>query len=1123
MLSIRKEEGRLLVEGDAYQLVFQKERGDVDLALLSNGGGFVPVSLPGAGFHFGAAPFFTRSLKPAITVDAGEKWVRVSEGFDFGTDPTFYHAVTYHCLSDRFYIASQYFVSPGAPLRNWPVYHLPPKMLDTLLRAGPSFQAPDSLFTRYQFRDGKGELCEGRIAGERGSTYGVPTSGGQKGATTGSFDRDLPYLGFFSDGLGAGLTFVYVDYGPVWTPGSWFVPPRGHFLQNSGKGRAVIHSGLANGYLNQPWRMAILLGKDRGPALEKRVHGVLKSDELKRIQLIKPADFKMRLSSSLPGASDSREYIAYGVHTGLAGWGWWIPWYKKCLPKQLGPYLDMFSKYPGAYYNLELSPDSFRDALKNKKGLAHLRKIREMVANGKAEVVGATFAQPFNDMCSGESNVRHLQLGIKYTREATGANVAAYYTDEPGICAQLPQLLKSMGYRYAVLRGVTGAFGRYPVIPKETFQWEGLDGSLIESTGTTQNTSGGELGYSPTTIYERLSRLAKQGVGKHLATGLFDLVEPAEQFPPSRLETLMASPQVEFTTISGFFEKAGEARDKVALHPDSYLVWEFWGFEQSGLSHLAGRRAENRILVAESLAGLAKILGGRTEELALEEAWSDLLISQHHDISVGAGWPKRKGLKYALAADRRGSCIIARSIAFLKRRIEKGGKGRSLLVFNALPWPRRAFIEADVSREAKGTGVVSQGEAIPVSRKAGKLAFSAELPAFGYRTFSLSTEKAPEKADVGVLKGSLRDGSIENEFYRLRIGSSGLILSVYDKELGREMLARPGNELTGYRTDKGVWVSSRKSKGRIELVDQSPAAMAIRAGGLLGDIPYVTEIRLVSGIKRIDITTTLDYGKGVLFGKDRPLAEPWDTTGKRFSFSTPYTRFKLKANFQPDLVAPRCYREIPFGATQCKPLKDWTQAGMIYYADMTHGVTWAELSDGQYGFTILNKGRMGYHRTKESLSLILGAGDRRYPLQGKHVEEYALYTHSGTYEKENLVRVSQEYNLPTPATWIGGCPGEQDDAFSLFRLEDTSHFVVSAVMSQGEDLLVRLVETAGRGGKTRLNFLVPLKGARSIELDGRILSNIPMEQNGIEVELGKWQVRTIRIRLSRKARRACKR
>src|SRR5207249_2391882 len=79
-------------------------------------------------------------------------------------------------------------------------------------------------------------------------------------------------------------------------------------------------------------------------------------------------------------------------------------------------------------------------------------------------------------LCSGETIVRNLRLGLSRAEELGAAMAVGYLPDQFGHCAQMPQILVQAGISHAcVWRGVPAR------VRNHAFAWEAPDGSVVRA------------------------------------------------------------------------------------------------------------------------------------------------------------------------------------------------------------------------------------------------------------------------------------------------------------------------------------------------------------------------------------------------------------------------------------------------------------------------------------------------------------------------------------------------------------------------------------------------------------------------------------------------------------------
>jgi alpha-mannosidase len=100
-------------------------------------------------------------------------------------------------------------------------------------------------------------------------------------------------------------------------------------------------------------------------------------------------------------------------------------------------------------------------------------RIRQFVATGRL-AIGPWQILMDEFLCSGETMIRNLEIGMRRAQELGGGMRVGYLPDMFGHVAQMPQLLRGVGIDNAVLwRGVPAAIDRH------RFRWSAPDGSSV--------------------------------------------------------------------------------------------------------------------------------------------------------------------------------------------------------------------------------------------------------------------------------------------------------------------------------------------------------------------------------------------------------------------------------------------------------------------------------------------------------------------------------------------------------------------------------------------------------------------------------------------------------------------
>jgi alpha-mannosidase len=269
-----------------------------------------------------------------------------------------------------------------------------------------------------------------------------------------------------------------------------------------------------------------------------------------------------------------------------------------------------------------------------------LAALRQAVASGQIEVVGASYGQPYGLFHGGESNVRQRVYGVRAVLRLLGVRPRTFWEEEFDFFPQLPQLLCRAGYQYAALFFQwTWHTPHMPVEQVPAIWWEGMDGSRLLAAPR-----------SPLNLHqwpEDFAGLLENPLLREMPTpGIMQWLElmpspdwmcRAELLLP-RLRELMVHPDFELrpVTLSEYLEVARPHAAPRRYTLDDVFHGMSLGKNGDRMRRLS-RRAEQSLLAAEALAATYGLFGRPYPSWdvypvwELEEAWRELLTAQHHD------------------------------------------------------------------------------------------------------------------------------------------------------------------------------------------------------------------------------------------------------------------------------------------------------------------------------------------------------------------------------------------------------------------------------------------------------------------------------------------------------------
>jgi alpha-mannosidase len=689
-------------------------------------------------------------------------------------------------------------------------------------------------------------------------------------------------------------------------------------------------------------------------------------------------------------------------------------------------------------------------------------EIRRRVGEGRWEPVGGMWVEPDTNVPSGESLVRQLVFGKRFFADEFGIEShELWIPDVFGYTAALPQIAAQAGVSALVTQKMS--WNDTNVFPHSTFWWEGHDGSRLLAHFPPANTYNGD--FSATELiasqdhfkdHERSSSsLYPFGYGDGGGGPTAHMLECAR-----RMADLEGLPLVRVGSVEEFFddlrEEAGALETWVG---ELYLETHRATLTTHADVKRANRRGEESLRAAE----MWSVASGLDRREQLEGAWKLLLLQQFHDILPGSSihWVYEDTARdHAEVID-----VASRVIAEAHTTIAAGAGG--LVAFNASTYDRSEVV------------------ALP----GGPLSV-VSVPGCGW---------APVGGDVSVGSGpaEVGDGWMSNDRLRVTWGPDGLLTSVWDRRVGREVLnaGHKGNVFQIHEDHPGAFdawnvdrdyldqVTDLEVVESIDVVERGPLRVEVRFVRRFGQSLIVQTMRLDAGSPRLEFHTDVDWHERHRF---------------------------LKVAFPVDVRSARATYEIQHGHVE-RPTVVNTSWDVARFEVCGH--RWADLSEPGYGVALLNDGKYGYdiRANVMRLSLLRGPG---YPDpeadQGAHHFAYALLPHAGDLrESGRVVEEAESFNLPIAIVEGGGAGARSGRLLSVDRPGVSIEAVKWA--DRSDDVVVRLCEVWGSRGPAAVTLGVPFVAVIRTDLLERDLEPVPFHDSTVQLHLRPFELVTLRF------------
>jgi alpha-mannosidase len=745
-------------------------------------------------------------------------------------------------------------------------------------------------------------------------------------------------------------------------------------------------------------------------------------------------------------------------------------------------------------------------------------RILERVREGRFNPSGATYVEMDCNIPSGESLVRQFLFGKRFFREELGVDARVLWLpDVFGYSAALPQIMA--GAEVDSFMTTKISWNEYNRIPNDTFRWRGIDGTEVlthmvtapsepgmqsppsmpqmytyNAKMTPEEATGNWTAYRQKTINDEILYLFGWGDGGGGPTA--EMEETA-----IRLAGISGFPHIRQGDPEAFFERL---RERVWTNPDLptwvgelYLEYHRGTYTSQAWIKRANRKSEILLHDAElwtSLAGLIQRgvnTGDRQREI--NAAWRTLLFNQFHDILPGSSihqvYEDARRDFASIAATGEG--VVSGAIADIA---PASPAGDTIAVFNPAPFDRAdpVLVRADAPLPPGAAQDLGDGTYL----------VDAPAPPNGLALHSLDRLDAgsPENLKIG-------ERMLENRFFRLELGDDATITRLLDKRTGREVIAEGerGNRLLAFEDrplNFDAWDIQLSFNYKPYPVDDLASLRVVEDGPLRGGVEIVRRygnstirqrILLYRDLPRIDFPTEVDWHE---------------------------RQTLLKVAFPVRVNAQRATYDIQFGNVE-RPTHWNTSWDWARFETVAH--KWVDLSEGDYGVSLLNDCKYGHDIKDHTIRLTL----IKSPIspdpeadQGTHVFSYALLPHAGDWRAGETVQHAYLFNMPatgirTERSAVTSFPGDDSTGPISLARTDRPGLVIDTIkpVEDGDGLIVRVVEEHNSRGTARVQLPRPIVSAEETNLLERNLGPVRFEGRDLHIEVRPYGIGTYRVRL----------
>ncbi len=756
-------------------------------------------------------------------------------------------------------------------------------------------------------------------------------------------------------------------------------------------------------------------------------------------------------------------------------------------------------------------------------------------------LIGPWYVLPDEFLVSPEALIRNLMVGHRVAGEFGPVMEVGYTPDPFGHISQLPQILQGFGIKTAVLERGLADEGT-------ELRWQGADGTqvlLVYLRDGYDNAA--RLSVEDPRQFKKEIDDLRDGLVHHGLTGFVllmngtDHMEPQPELPRAieRYNAEAGQDIIIHGTLPSYVDLLRErlgSKTLPAVRGELRQAKRFHllpGVLSSRMNIKQRNHACQTLLEkwAEPFAAFAQLLQPCASSLQplIHHSWQYLLQNHAHDSICGCSVDRvhQEMIARFERSQEIAESVAQKSLEVIVRSIDTSTWTRDsasaipIVVFNPTAGPRTDVVEltaglpGDVAAFVlhDSTGQTTPHQAVEDAERSRVLFVARDVPGHGYKTFLV---KPRHIAQRGASKSPSR---IENEFYRLEVEPTAGTLAVTDKETGTVLRGLNrfvdggdrGDEYNYCPPEEDTEVANPYRPAGVAVIETGPVRQSLKLDLLyrlpvsLGldrrrrlketvEIPITSRISLHSGVKRIDIHTTV-----INSACDHRL---------RVHFPTPWRVEGSFAEGAFDVVERPIRLPTETADWVEQPVATHPQAGFV------------DLSNGDQGLMVANRGLpeyeafQGVEGTEIALTLLRSVGwlsrddlRCRRGHAGPEVEtpeaqclgpysfDYALVPHTGDWR--TAFHQAHAFNAPLRGIVTDLHAGTLPLEGSFVKASPCS-LTVSAIKKaeEGQGLIIRLHNTEDHEVEAEVSLFKPFDRASLVNLNEEERRELPVDDEG---------------------------
>ncbi len=812
------------------------------------------------------------------------------------------------------------------------------------------------------------------------------------------------------------------------------------------------------------------------------------------------------------GAPLNVEVIGTGhAHIDVA-WLWTLGQTRRKAGRTFHTVMRLMEQYP-EYHFTQSQPQLYDYIRQDYPEL--FQAIRQRAAEGRWELIGGMWVEADCNLSGAESLARQFLLGRTFFQKyfpGVNESPVLWLPDVFGYAWALPQLIKQAGLEYFFTIKI--GWSQYNRLPYDSFWWQGLDGTRILTHFSTTPEQGAYASTynalaTPEQLYGTWTNFQQKDLGRGpenppllMAFGFGDggggptreMIENIRE-----MEALPAFPRMRQGDVASFFRQLEKTSSDhlPTWNGELYLEYHRGTYTTQSRNKRANRKCEFLLHDAEFLAALAAQLDQHYEYPAesLHRAWELICLNQFHDIIPGSsinavyvesqqqygeitsiGKNVRDEALQAIAAHVGGDLLVANPISFERSDLAlwsgKLGSGQYL--------KHSATNEPVYTQETVDGTLIALQSTTPLSVTS--LSIAEGKPAVASATELVATTSL-----------------LENRYLRVELNADGDITRIYDKQNQREVLPQGAvaNQFQAFEDrpmfwdawdvdifyDDKQWLAEPATS--VQVIETGPLRATLAIERRILHSTYTQQISLQYNSPRLDIDTHIDW-------RERHVL--------------------LKVAFPVDILSPTATYDIQWGNVQ-RPTHRNTSWDWARFETCAH--KWVDLSEGNYGISLLNDCKYG-HDIRDNVIRISLLRSPTMPDpeadQGEHRFTYSLLPHSGSWN-EQTVAAAYALNDPLLVYQPAGPNASKSQQLASFIAVSRPNVVIETIKlaEDGNGVIVRLYESQRQRGSVSLSTGFALAGAWHTNLLEQNEHEIAVDGQQITFSVRPYEIVTLRL------------